>query len=268
MIYHLAALLDHSLVSYEPYYQVNVAGTRNLVMQFLDSTAKKFVFMSSVAAIGLVKTKTGFVNEDVKCNPTTFYGRSKYESERLLFHYFNNFEFPVVILRAPVVYGPGGKNSFFETIKFVERKIEKLRLMFYIGRGATLTSLCYIDNLIDALVLAARSKHEGEIFHIDDGRPYTNKEILGTISNVLDGKLTEIRVPKAFFYTLACISEFLDATLNISIKGLSRKKIEIASTSMAFDISKARKYLGYKPTDNFEKFMNETIAWYMKNKLL
>jgi nucleoside-diphosphate-sugar epimerase len=268
VVYHLAALLDHAPTSYEPFYQANVIGTQNLVKQFLKSDVKKFVFMSSIAAIGLVKTKTGFINEDVKCNPTTFYGRSKYEAEKLLFYYFDNFKFPMVILRAPTVYGPSGKNSFLEMLKFVKRKIEKKRPIFYIDKGDALTSLCYVDNLIDALILAMERKCEGEIFHIADGRSYTNKEILSTISNVLGGKPAEIRVPKALLRVLACINEFLNKTLNINIRGLSKEKLKMLSTSMAFDISKAREYLGYKPTDNFEEFVGEAVAWYVKNKLL
>lgn len=268
VVYHLAALLDHTFSSYAPYFQTNVKGTKNLVERFLDSNVKKFVFTSSIAAIGLVKTETGLVDEGVECNPTTLYGRSKYEAEKLLFRYFNDFKFPIVILRPPTVYGPGGKDGFLDTVRFVKRKIEKKQPIFYIGKGDALTSLCYIDNVVNALILAMKTEHEGEVFHIDDGRPYTNKEILSTISNALGGKTAEIHVPKALFYALACTSEFLNKTLEISMGGLSREKLKALSISMAFDVSKARKYLRYKPTNNFEKFVNKTVAWYTKNRLL
>lgn len=268
IIYHLAALVDHSLVGYEPYYQINVIGTRNLIERFLNSDLKKFVFVSSIAAIGLVKTKTGLVNESVRCHPVTSYGKSKHEAEKLLFHYFNYFKFPVIILRPPVVYGPGGKGSFFETVKFVKQKIERGRPIFYVNRGSALTSLCYIDNLVDALTLVMKSKHVGEIFHIDDGRPYTHKEILTTIASILGKRPVEIYVPKIFLYVLASTSDFLNATLGVSLKGLSRAKAEALSTNMAFDTSKAKKYLGYTPICNFNEFVRKTIVWYTQNKLL
>lgn len=268
VVYHLAALIDHSFTSYRPYYQANVVGTQNLAKRFLNSGVKKFIFTSSIAAIGLAKTETGFINEEVRCNPITFYGKSKLEAEKLLFHYYKDFKFPIMILRPPTVYGPGGKDGFLETVKFVKRKIEKRRPIFYVGRGTALTSLCYIDNLIDALILAMKSKSIGEVFHIDDGRPYSNKEILGTISITLNGKPVEIYVPKAFLYALACVSEFLDNTLKISIRGLSREKLKTLSTSMAFDISKAGKYLGYNPTSNFKKLVEKTVAWYKESNLL
>ena len=268
VIYHLAALLDHSLASYEPYHRVNVNGTRNLVEYFLGSDLKKFVFMSSIAAIGLVKTETGFVGEGVRCSPTTFYGKSKYEAEKILIRYFNDFKFPIIILRAPTVYGPSSKNSFREMVKFVKRKIERRRPIVYIDRGSALTSLCYIDNLINALMLAMKSKYIGEIFHIDDGRPYTHKEILNAISNALGEKPIEVYIPHVILYPFAFVNEFLNAILKIGIKDLSMEKVRMLSTSIAFDVSKARQRLGYKPMCKLEVFVGKTVAEHRKNKLL
>ena len=268
VVYHLAALIDHTLSSYAPYHQTNVVGVKNLIDRMLDSGVQKFIFTSSIAAIGLVKTETGLVDEKAECKPITFYGKSKLEAEKLLCHYFEEFKFPVVTMRLPPIYGPGGKNGFLDTAKFIERKIYDNKPVFYVGKGDVLTSLCYVDNAVDALLLAMKTEYVGELFHVDDGKPYTSKEVLTTIYDVLGKKPPEIYVPKTILSIIAYANELINKTLRFRLGNLSREKLETLSTNLAFDISKARKYLGYNPKRDFETFVRKTIDWYIKNGLL
>lgn len=268
IVFHLAALVSHRYSSYDPYRRVNVDGTRNLVEKLAGSGIQKFIFVSSIAAIGRVKTETGLVDENVQCNPVTPYGRSKLEAEKLLLKYHRTCGTPVIILRAPTVYGPGGKDGLFETIRFVAEKIKRGRPIVYIGRGDTLTSLCYIDNLIKALYLAMQSDCVGEIFHVDDGKPYTAREIITVVSQILGSAPSALYLPKSLLLGVAIAEEIFHHILGLKLSGLSREKLETISMSLAFDITKARKLLGYRPDSNFPELAKTTIKWYQQNNLL
>ena len=268
VVFHLAALIDRALPKYEPYYQVNVLGTKNLVERLLDSNIKKFIFTSSIAAVGLVKTENGLLDENVKCNPITFYGKSKYEAERLLFRYFTENKFPILIIRPPTIYGPGSKHAILDMARLIKRKSLRHEPFVYINRGRAKTSLCYIENVIEALLLTIKCKRIGEIFHVDDGRPYTTKEMVETIASVLGAELCFVSIPKRVARGFASLNEMLSEIFGLKIISITRKEVELFSTDLAFDITKARRYLGYEPKNNFKKFMEETIEWYKENHLL
>ncbi|MEM4972661.1 MAG: NAD-dependent epimerase/dehydratase family protein [Candidatus Hadarchaeales archaeon] len=261
VVYHLAALLDHSVREYEPFYRINVLGTQNLVERYLNSGIRSFIFVSSIAAIGLVETGSGLLKEEVKCNPVTFYGKSKEEAEKLLLSYSREFNFPVTILRPPTVYGPGSRLS--EMIEFVYRKVVNRRPIFYADRGSALTSLCWVGNLVDALVLAAKRRCTGELFHVDDGRPYTHREIVWTICSALHRKPIEIFVPSTVLYPLAFFNEAV-GKLGVNISGLSREKVRMLSTSLALDSRKAQEHLGYKPVSKLGEYVREFVQTYFR----
>ncbi len=260
-IFHLAAVLDHSITDYRVFHEANVVATRNLAELYLKQNVKNFVFTSSIAAIGRPKTNSGIVDESVECNPVTPYGRSKFEAEQLLLDYHRKSGFPVTILRPPTVYGPGGQDGLLEMVKFVEGKMKGRAPIIHIGRGDTLVTFCYIDNLVDALVLAMGVKEKGEIFHVDDGRPYTDKEVLDTISRVLGGEPLEIYIPKILFKLLAYSGDLLETTLGSNPLELSRNNIA-EHVSLAYDIGKARERFGYRPKGDLESLVARSIAWY------
>lgn len=264
-IYHLAATIDHSIEDYGVFYGANVITTKNLAEVYLRQGIKNFVFTSSIAVIGRPKTKTDIVDESVECNPITPYGKSKREAELFLLDHFKKYGFPVTVLRPPTVYGPGGHDGFLEMVRFVERKITSRMPIFHFGAGETLVTFCYVDNLVDALILAKDVKEKGEIFHIDDGRPYTDKEILDTISAVLGEKPMNLYIPKILFKLFAYSGDLLEVALGKNPLGLSRVNLE-EHVSLAYDTNKARRTLGYDPKGEFKKFVEKTVDWYRATK--
>jgi nucleoside-diphosphate-sugar epimerase len=261
VVYHLAAVV-HS--AYETLiYETNVKGTTNLIEICLKHGIDKFIFTSSIAAIGLPKTKTGLVTEEVEANPITPYGKSKLLCERILIDSFEKYGFPVIILRPPTVYGPGGE-TFSGLIRFVKKKIDKSRPIFYPDRGQILTSLCYIDNLIEALILASESKLNGEIFNVDDGRPYTVREIINEIAKNLGGKPIEFFIPVSL---LKIIGE-VNRLLGTSCFGLSKPKVQQLTTSLAFDCSKIKRKLHYCPKVTLKQGIRQTVQWYLTEGLI
>lgn len=259
IIFHLAALVENS--SYSSYYRVNVIGTENLVKFYLDSNIRNFVFMSSTAAIGLAH---GLINENIKCNPVTLYGRSKYETEKLLSKYSEEYGFPVTIVRAPTVYGPGEKYSFLKTVKLVKNRAERKIPFILIDEGKAKTSLCYINNLINFLLLL-KNKTNG-IFHVADSRYYTMREIVSTVASTLKLRIRFLSIPKSIAYAYAFLNENLNKI--VKIKSVTRNQIKVWTTDFLLDISKAKKLLNFNPVDDFKNFVEKTVKWYEKEKLL
>lgn len=257
IVYHLAGEV-HSQRSRD-YFKINVKGTKNLVEECLPANVKKFVYLSSIAAVG---PNRGFLlTEESPCKPVNPYGKSKFKTEKLLIDYFDRFEFPTVILRAPIVYGPLGQHN---VIKKILDMISKDRF-FFVGNGKNLRSLCYIDNLIQGFVCIEKSHNSnGEIYFIADERVYTFKEIFEIIAQQLGTNLKDTHLPK--FIGKACgltckslaaigfYSIFLNAIWNMVL-------------DMACDISKAKKELNFKPKIDIKEGMQKVIKYYVKEEI-
>jgi nucleoside-diphosphate-sugar epimerase len=267
VVYQLAAIVDHrkSAKSYKEHYDVSVVGTNNLVKTCLENNVKNFVYVSSIAAIGNRNSKI-LIDENVECIPNTLYGKAKFETEKILLDYFNKEKFPVNIIRPPVIYGDGdSRGSIFSLSRFVNNRIKKNQPYPFFSDGKNITSLCYVNNLADGLIVVGKSERSGEIYHIADARPYTIGEMVETIADVLGYNLKKISIPKSIIWLG---SLFFQPLSMIGIKTpLNFRKYGEMTNSMAFDISKIRK-LGYNPEDNFKKYLTETIDWYNRNNLL
>ena len=267
VIYHLAAIVNHkkTVKSYQEHYNVSVTGTENLVKSCLDSKIKKFVYVSSIAAIGLRNRKM-LLDENVECRPNTLYGKAKFEAEKMLLGYFNKNNFPVAIVRPSSIYGEGdSKGSILSLARFVNNRIKKNQPYPFFSHGKNTTSLCYVKNLVKGFSIVGENGESGEVYHIADARPYTIKEMVETIADVLGGNLKKISIPKSFVWLGSLFFEpFKIIGLNPPL--YLRKYVEMTANS-AFDISKIRK-LGYDPEDNFKKFISNTVNWQKENRLI
>jgi nucleoside-diphosphate-sugar epimerase len=266
VVYNLAAIVDHKhKIPYQYHYNVNVIGTKNMVEECIEHNIKKFVYYSSIATIGVRNNKT-LMNETIECKSTTPYGKAKLETERLLLDYFKNSNFPVNILRPPVVYGHGSEDGVLSLTKFIIERGKRNQPYPFIGHGKNLVSLCYVENLVDATILAGNTNHVGEIYHIADARPYTINEYVKTIADVLEINLREMSIPK---FLMSFASFILEPLKRVGLNTpLYRRRFIEMTANFAFDISKAKNDLGYNPGDNFRDYMKEAIDWYKERNLL
>jgi nucleoside-diphosphate-sugar epimerase len=141
IVYHLAGEI-YSKRSRD-FYRINLDGTKNLVEVGLSENIDKFIFLSSIAAVGPNREHDILLNEQSLCSPINPYGRSKLEAEKLLTKFFEKYEFPAIIIRAPIIYGPSKQSNIITKILHM---IYKNRFLI-MGDGKNLRSLCYIDNL-------------------------------------------------------------------------------------------------------------------------
>lgn len=253
IVYHLAGEVYSNRC--RDYYKINVSGTKNLLEECLPANIERFIYLSSIAAVG--PSSGILLTEQSPCRPVNPYGKSKLETEKILVNYFDRFGFPIVILRAPIVYGPLGQHNIITKIL---NMISKGRF-FFVGDGKNLRSLCYVDNLIQGLTRIEKCENSiGEIYFISDERPYTFNEIFQIIAEQFEKNLHDGYLP----YWIGQICGF--ACKSVAMLGfysLSLNAIWNMTLDMACDISKAEKELNYKPRIKFKEGIKKTIKYYL-----
>ena len=194
VVFHLAArvhvMSDKDEDPLRAYREVNVNGTLNLARQAVQAGVRRFVFVSSVKVNGESTTTQPFRASDVPmpCDP---YGQSKMEAEQALLQLSRETGLEVVIVRPPLVYGPGVKANFLNLIKLVQKGVP---LPF--GSISNFRSMVALDNLVDLLIVC--SKHPeapGNIFMVSDGEDMGIKELVTKIANAMNKRLWLLPVP-------------------------------------------------------------------------
>lgn len=258
-VFHVAGLIKkYSCLakSKEEYFKVNYKGTRNLLEVCLEGNPqiKRFVYISSQAAMGPGKDEQP-LDETSPCNPITNYGKSKLKGEKIVLEYSSKL--PVTIIRPPALYGP--RDSDFLIIFGIVNK----GLKTVLGKGESYVNLCYIEDLIDGIILAAESpKAIGQIYFIADDQVYPRREIPEIIAKVLNKKTITLRIPNALLFTVAFVSENIFRLLGKPVLLNVQKVKEISQKYWVCDVSKAKKELGFSPKYKLEEGAGKTARWY------
>jgi nucleoside-diphosphate-sugar epimerase len=252
LVYHLAGEVYSR--KKEDYFRRNVLATQNLLETCNEKGTKKIIFLSSVGVYKPATTKT-LLTEESECEPITYYGKTKLDAEALI----KKYGIPWVIVRAPVIYGPHQKSVLN---RFFLDAINKRRVLIF-GSGDNLRSLCFIDNLVEGLVLLANNPdvHE-KMYILSDSSSYTYNEMIPPVSKALQQQLKLVRLPSF----LSSISWGINSLIG-SVFGLSFVELyAIKKTQFheAYDISKARNEIGYYPSVTLEEGMKNTIDWVRK----
>lgn len=247
----------------EEYNNVNAVYTRNLAQaaKEADFNLKKFVFISSLAAIGPAKNvENEVIDESWDYNPVTSYGKSKVLAEQYLSEFRENL--PLITLRPTAVYGPRERDIFimFKTLK---QGLEP-----YIGNIAQKYSFIYVKDLVDITVKSLFSDVTGKCYNVADGFAY-DRYALATISKAILGKKTlKFHVPLGI---VKIIAGLLETTSSLSKKtpALNKEKLnELTAPSWNCSIENIKKDLGFEPKYDLEKGLEETLNWYRTNNWL
>ena len=252
VIYHLGGEVYSFKV--KDYCKVNVQGTKNL-LDCLSPKIERFIYFSSIAAVGPNPNKDRLLTEEDTCIPVTPYGRSKCEAEKIVLESFRQFKIPVVVIRPPTVYGPGQSQvlvNFFRKVKDGK--------FYMVGTGEYLRSLCYIENLIDGVLLAEEKPEAiGKTFFISDKDVYTFKEIVQTIEEVEDKKNSHFTMTPIIAQSAMLIFNLLQKLFNLNF--LSLYTIGTMTMNLGCDISKAENILSYKPKVDLKEGLKRTSQY-------
>ena len=210
--------------------KVNVDGTLNLARQAAEEGVKRFVFISSIKVNGEITSDGCPFRPDDNINVTDPYGLSKYEAEQGLLALAKSTSIEVVIIRPPLIYGPGVKANFRSLLKWVNRG---LPLPFALIQNKK--SFIALDNLVNFIIHCVdHPKAANEIFLISDGEDVSTAELLRKIAKAFDKKAILLPIPVSLMKVVA--------------KGLGKE--DVANRlfgSLQVDSSKARDLLGWEP---------------------
>jgi nucleoside-diphosphate-sugar epimerase len=258
-VYHIGAAFRVEGVPHKYFWDVNVEGTRELLESSLRNGVKRFIHCSTVGVQGEIKNPPA--TEIAPYNPGDHYQESKLAGEKLALSYVEKGLY-VVVFRPTGIYGPGDTRF----LKFF-RPIAKGKFIL-IGNGANLYHLTYIDDLVNGIILCGEVNGiKGEIFTLG-GEGYTTvKEIGITIAKVLGKPLKIYNIPPAPVWIVAVLCEIICPILKLK-PPLYRRRLDFYLKDRAFDISKAKRLLNYKPTISLEEGLKKTAQWYIAQELI
>lgn len=217
------------------YRRINVVGTLNLARQAADAGVKRFIFISSIKVNG-EQTPLGqpFIPDDTPA-PEDAYGISKCEAEQGLQEIASSTGMEVVIIRPPLVYGPGVKGNFASMISIVRKGIP-----IPFGAISNKRSLVGIDNLIDLILTCIdHPDAPNQIFLVSDGRDLSTTELLQGVARATGRPSRLIPIPGSILSLCASL---------IGKRVLAQRLLG----SLQVDISKNREILGWEPPVSVE----------------
>lgn len=264
VVYHMVAKVGNELPTEETlkqFRQVNVEGTRNITEEAKKANVKRFIFVSSIAAMGIVHEDV--ITEKSKCTPYLPYQISKYEAENMLIEEYKKNNFPVVIIRPTKVYGVGENEYSYLTLA----KLCKKHIFPRVGTGKNYTSNVYVTDLVQALVNIVDKGVFGEVYNITSEESIAFEDSAKIIAKELGVKVYFMFVPKSLMIFSANI---LEKTFNKLGKKppVTKKNVEATVTNRVYDITKANKDLGYYPKMKMEDGIKAVVRWYKDTGLV
>lgn len=192
-VVHLAArvhrLRDRCSEPLAAYREVNVRGTTHLAATAAEAGVKRLVFLSSVKALGEERNAPYTSTDEPR--PSHPYGISKWEAEQALQVVARDTGLEVVVLRPPLVYGPGVRANFLDLLKAIDRGIP---LPF--GAIQNRRSLLFAGNLADAILAVARCPAAaGRTYLVSDGEDLSTPELVRRIAAALGRREKLLAVP-------------------------------------------------------------------------
>ncbi|AXF07078.1 NAD-dependent dehydratase [Paraburkholderia graminis] len=247
-VIHLAArvhmMRDTTADPLAAYRATNVTGALRVAGAARRAGARRFVFVSSIKAVA--ESSAGWpIAETDQPAPTDPYGISKLEAERALIDYGARSGMEIVIVRPPLVYGPGVRANFLQLMSAIARGIP-----LPLGAIDARRSLVFVDNLADALVHCTTDpRAAGQTFNVTDGRDLSVAELARALATQLHAPARLVRVPVAVL------------RLAGRITGRSAP-IDRLIGELRLDSSHICERLGWYPPHTVEHGLLETAAWY------
>ncbi len=226
----------------QAYREVNVNGTLNLARQAAQAGVRRFVFVSSIKVNGET-TQPGqpYIADDVP-SPLDPYGVSKLEAEQGLWDIQAQTGMEVVIVRPPLVYGPGVKANFAAMLRWVARGMP-----LPLGAIHNARSMVALDNLVDLLVTCLKHPAAaGQTFLVSDGEDVSTTELLRRTAQAMGKKALLLPVPAsvlelgAYLLGKRAVAQRLCGTLQV-------------------DIEKTRRLLGWIPPLTLDEGLRKAV---------
>jgi len=230
----------------EEYRHINVDITKAVLKASLEAGVRRFIYMSSIKAVGEETAPGEAFTEDSPCEPADSYGISKREAEELILNYSEKIG--TVILRPPLIYGPGVKGNFLRLLKLVDKGyplplagLKNARSLLYVGNLTSAISKCVVNFPIG-----------GKIYHISDGEAPSTPELLSQIASAIGTSFRVFPFPPTFLETSAGIIG-------------KREMFKKLTRSLVLSAHCVEKEIGFVPEVSFNEGIAITVEWFLKN---
>jgi nucleoside-diphosphate-sugar epimerase len=212
------------------YREVNVDGTLNLARQAAQAGVRRFVFVSSIKVNGESTVPGLAFSADDEPEPLDPYGVSKFEAEQGLWKIAAQTGMELVIVRPPLIYGPGVKANFASMMRWVS-----LGVPLPLGRIHNVRSMVALDNLLDLLVTCLNHPAAaGQTFLVSDGDDVSTTELLSRTARVMGKRAMLLPVPASWLEVVAALLG-------------KRAMAQRLCGSLQVNIDKTRSVLGWEP---------------------
>ncbi|AIC21450.1 UDP-glucose 4-epimerase [Pseudomonas chlororaphis subsp. aureofaciens] len=226
--------------------KVNVQGTLKLARRAAESGVKRFIFISSIKVNGESTPSGSVFRADDLPSPVDPYGVSKYEAEESLRRMGRETGMEIVIIRPPLVYGPGVKANFMSMLGWLHRGVP-----LPLGAVNNQRSLVSIGNLISLIVTCIDHQAAiNQVFLVSDGEDMSTTQLLSRLSRAFGKRAWLLPIPEWLLKRVA------------SMFGMQAVTQRLCG-SLLVDIDKNFELLGWKPPVNVDRAMRQTVNHYL-----
>lgn len=260
VVFHCGAVLprraDENILR-----DVNVQGTQNVIDSCIRNEVERLVHVSSDAIYG--DTSNVAATEETPADPDFptyvregIYPQTKLEAERLVLAAGKDHGLSVVVIRSCRVYGPGISPGT-EILQHWGRRPVKLLL----GGGRSRLNFVFVDDLVEALILAASTPSAGgQIFNINDGHAYTKREVIELVARITGKPRFVIPIPARLPYLfISCCDRFARRLSPRLANRFDVRRVLFAVSDHVSNGEKARRMLGYTASVTLEEGVERAL---------
>jgi len=259
-VFNIAAMFRRANAPDAEYDRINRQGVINLIEAAARAGAEKIVHCSTIGVCGHIENPPA--DETTPYNPGDIYQRTKMEGEKVALEAFRSGRIRGTVVRPASIYGPGD----LRLLKLF-RMIAKRRLIVF-GSGKPTFHTVYIDDLVEGFIRAMETPGaDGEVFIVAGESYVPLNTLFAMIATTLGVPPPRLHVPAWPVQLLGTIVENICIPLRVN-PPIYRRRVDFFTKSRAFDISKAKRVLGYQPAVSLDDGIRRTAAWYKSEGLL
>ena len=260
VVYHIAASYRTAGQPASMYREVNVQGTGRLLEAARVAGVARVVHCSTGGVHGHIEKPPA--TEEAPLAPGDVYQASKLEGEQLARAYGNAGKLDVVVVRPIGIYGPGDTR-----LLKLFRGLSRQRFPM-LGSGSVYYHLTFVEDLVRGFRLCATVPAAAGRTYVLAGPRYTTlTELIALVSEELGVSPPRRSWPVWPVWLAGALCEGVCVPLRIE-PPLFRRRVEFYTKSRAFDPSRARRELGFKPQVDLEEGIHRTAAWYRGRRWL
>lgn len=249
-VLHLAARAhrtDDRSADAQSYFEVNELGTMYLAQAAARAGIRRFVLLSSVKVNGERTTQTPFTADDVP-RPQGAYSMSKWYGERRVLDAAASSAMEAVIVRAPLVYGPGVRANFLRLLQWVDH--ERPLPLGAVKNRRSLVSIWNLCDLLENVLMNPAAP--GRIWMVSDDEDLATPALISCIGRAMQRRVRLLPVPVALLRAVARLT------------GLG-PQIDRLCTSLTVDVGATRAGLGWQPPVTLTDSIERTVRWYLRD---